>query len=71
MAVLKAGDLKMLDKNVAFTTWVSCHGHTLTWRKADGEVSLRTPEGRWLVLESAESAVEAKRRYVHFRETDQ
>lgn len=71
MTILKAGDLKMTSNTSSSARWKSRHGHYLEWLKVSGEVFLRLPDGQFLPLESADSAVEAKQRYVNFKESDQ
>lgn len=69
--LLKAGDLKISSNTVVTVHWHGRHGHLLTWSRIDGRASLQTPEGDWYQLEAAATAVEAKQRYVNFRESDQ
>lgn len=72
MTTFKAGDLKKMPGSTATSVrWSSRYGHDLSWLRVSGQVFLRTPDGAFYELESAESAVEAKQRYVNFRESDQ
>lgn len=71
MAILKAGDLKKTGGGQRGIRWTGCYGHHLEWVRDTGEVYLRMPDGAFYELDRAESAVEAKQRYVNFRESDQ
>lgn len=68
---LKAGDLKISSSTGVTVQWRGRHGHLLTWSRIDGRVGLQTLEGDWYQLGAAATAVEAKQRYVYFRESDQ
>lgn len=69
--ILKAGDLKKSSGTASSIHWRGKYGHLLTWNRVTSWVSLQAPGGEWYQLEPAASAVEAKRRYVEFRESDQ
>lgn len=69
--ILKAGDLKKSSDTASTVHWRSKHGHLLAWSRVDNRVSLQTTDGEWHQLEPAATAVEAKQRYVNFRESDQ
>lgn len=50
------------------TVWESVHGHLLQWDRVTKGVGLRQPSGAFVALPAADTATEAKRRYVEFAE---